>query len=137
MTGPTPSFGSLDEVTRSLGDVTEHAAENRKGVNRRIVRFIVIYRLYLRRPDPRHRMLVAAMQHTPVSAAPGPDSAKTRASPAMPRTTLSAALVARIATVPPLPPPVIFAPNKPRCGPAARTSSTMASVPVLPKPQAL
>src|SRR6266436_4265080 len=48
MTGPTPSFGSL-------GDVTEHAAETRTGVNRRIVRFIVIYALYLRRPSPRHR----------------------------------------------------------------------------------
>src|SRR5258705_5165648 len=55
MTGPTPSFGSLRDVTRSLGDVTEHAAENRNGVNSRTVRFIVIYRRYLRRPAPRHR----------------------------------------------------------------------------------
>src|SRR5258706_5743847 len=55
MTGPTPSFGSLDEVTRSLGDVTEHAAENRNGVNSRTVLFIVIYGRYLRRPAPRHR----------------------------------------------------------------------------------
>src|SRR6266536_5617309 len=57
MTGPTPSFGSLDEVTRSLGDVTEHAAETRNGVKRRIVRFIVIYPLYLRRPGFRHSTL--------------------------------------------------------------------------------
>src|SRR5260221_12954045 len=64
MTGPTPSSESLANVTRSLGDVTEHPAENRNGVNRRIVGFIVIYRLYLRRPGPRHRTVVAAMQHT-------------------------------------------------------------------------
>src|SRR6266436_9301845 len=70
MTGPTPSSESLDDVTRSLGDVTEHAAENRNGVKRRIVGFIVIYRLYLRRPGARHPTLhdrclvpVAAMQH--------------------------------------------------------------------------
>src|SRR6266404_2074641 len=70
MTGPTPSSESLDDVTRSLGDVTEHAAENRNGVKRRIVGFMVIYRLYLRRPGARHPTLhdrclvpVAAMQH--------------------------------------------------------------------------
>src|SRR6266699_3363221 len=83
MTGPTPSFGSLDEVTRSLGHVTEHAAETRNGVNRRIVRFIVIYPLYLRRPGPRHRtlydsciVLVAAMQHPPRCSKPLPGAVR-------------------------------------------------------------
>src|SRR5439155_23175252 len=43
MTGPTPSSESLDDVTRSLGDVTAHAAENRSGVNSKILRFIAIH----------------------------------------------------------------------------------------------
>src|SRR6266516_6003139 len=36
MTGPTPSFGSF-------GDVTEHPAETRSGVNSKILRFVAIH----------------------------------------------------------------------------------------------
>ena len=42
---------------------------------------------------------------------------------------------ARTATVPPLPPPVIFAPCYPFSGPSRRTSSTMRSVSGAPRPQ--
>src|SRR3989442_4170032 len=53
MTGPTPSFGSL-------GDVSEHPAENRSGVSSKIVRFIAIHPLYPPRPGSRHTSLCGA-----------------------------------------------------------------------------
>src|SRR5688572_3956077 len=81
---------------------------------------------------------------TPQAAAPAEDPSNTRAaSPdsrayraAIECTTGLALARPRIATEPPLPPPVILAPNTPDVGPARRASVRSASVPSDPSPQA-
>src|SRR5690348_1520784 len=77
-------------------------------------------------------------------SAPGDDPANTRAArpvvaayaSATFRTRSSEPVRASTATVPPLPPPVIFAPNRPLGAPARRTAATNWSAPSEPSPHA-